>query len=109
MQNILIKLLESNVASLSCQISSLLQEKNELEEQETRIGFLEKENQNLKHCQEETPTKGDFDLYFVSVVAKYNIGKNKLSNSLIDPKCTFQKNEKLTLVFKQKRLKLCQI
>jgi hypothetical protein len=62
MQNILIKLLESNVASLSCQISSLLQEKNELESQETRIGFLEKENQNLKHCQEETPTKGEVRL-----------------------------------------------
>ena len=69
-QNILIKLLESNVASLCCQISSLLQEKNELEKQEIRIGVLEKENQKLKHCQEETPTKGEFDLYFCDLIYK---------------------------------------
>jgi hypothetical protein len=100
MQNILIKLLESNVASLSCQISSLLQEKNELEEQETRIGVLEKENQKLNHCQEETPTKGEFDLYFCDLMYKICslqsiilVKINCPTVLVIDPKCTLKKME----------------
>jgi hypothetical protein len=70
MKKIHIKLLDTNVNSLSCQISLLLQEKNLLEKQETRISILEKENEKLKYCQEETPTKGE--LHFQNMSPKKN-------------------------------------
>jgi hypothetical protein len=58
MKNIHIKLLEGNIVSLSCQIKSLLQQKDEMEEKRKRIKVLETEYETLR--QEDTPTKGWF-------------------------------------------------